>query len=153
MFRRRERRADIGSRPGIHKGFGRRRLAVLVLATMLSACAAPERWSGRGFAYPPSVSWNDTRWCVPWRLQIALRKVSRRFGPVTVHSTHRWWLENWRKGGKPRSYHLSCRAVDFSVRGDPQGVTEYLKSLPQVGGYSRYSQGFWHIDTGPRRTW
>ena len=55
--------------------------------------------------------------------------------------------------GKPRSFHLSCRATDFSVAGDAGGVLDYLRSLPEVGGYARYPQGFFHIDTGPRRTW
>lgn len=111
------------------------------LAFGLSACATPP------------IKWNDTKWCVPGKLKRVLRKVARRYGPVTIHSTHRWPLENWRKGGKPRSYHLTCRAVDFSVRGDPPGVLAFLKSRRAVGGYSKYPQGFYHIDTGPRRTW
>ncbi|GIL02647.1 MAG: hypothetical protein BroJett030_25460 [Alphaproteobacteria bacterium] len=124
--------------------------AVLVaVALVLSGCASLRQGGG----YPVSVTWKDTSWCVPWRLKGVLRRVSRRYGPVTVHSTHRWWLENWIKGGKSRSYHLSCKAVDFSVRGDPAGVIDYLRSQKAVGGYSRYPQGFYHIDIGPRRTW
>jgi uncharacterized protein YcbK (DUF882 family) len=117
-----------------------------------SGCALPD-WRTSQSYYPVDITWNDTRWCVPYRLKSALRQVSKRFGPVVVHSTHRWPLENWAKGGKKRSYHLSCKAVDFGVRGDPAGVAEYLITLPQVGGYSRYPQGFYHIDSGPRRTW
>ena len=125
--------------------------ALVIVSLTLSGCAKNGSW--RGINYPVQISWNDTSWCVPLRLKIALHKVSRRFGPIRVHSTHRWLFENWRKGGKPRSYHLTCRAVDFSIKGDPSGVTRYLISLPEVGGYKRYSRGFYHIDTGPRRTW
>ncbi len=130
-----------------------RQTLVASLALGLGACAGLPKWSHVGVNYPVSVTWNDTRWCVPWKLRTALAKVSQRFGPVTVHSTHRWPFENARKGGKPKSWHLTCRATDFSVKGDPSGVLEFVKSLPQVGGYSRYPQGFYHIDTGPRRTW
>jgi hypothetical protein len=138
-------------------GAGRRRLlraaAIAGLALALSSCAVFPNWRSTQSYYPVSITWKDARWCVPLRLKLALRKVSRNFGPVTVHSTHRWPIENWLKGGKKRSYHLSCRAVDFAIRGDPQGVMNYLVALPEVGGYSRYPQGFYHIDTGPRRTW
>lgn len=118
---------------------------ILVLAFVLNGCA---------LFRPAPIQWNDTRWCVPAKLKVVLRRVARKFGPVQVHSTHRWPLENKLKGGKPKSYHLTCRAVDFSVKGGPSGVTEFLKSQRAVGGYSYYSgQGFYHIDTGPRRTW
>ena len=127
--------------------------AICVLALALSSCALFPTWRASQAYYPVSITWNDARWCVPPRLKLALRKVSGRFGPVTVHSTHRWPIENWLKGGKKRSYHLACRAVDFGIRGDPQGVLNFLVALPEVGGYSRYPQGFYHIDTGPRRTW
>ena len=126
---------------------------VLGLAGLSSGCALFPDWKENSANYPASVTWNDTRWCVPFRLKRALKKVSQQFGPVTVYSTHRWPFENWRKGGKSRSFHLTCRATDFSIAGDPSGVIEFLVSLPEVGGYSRYPQGFYHIDTGPRRTW
>lgn len=118
---------------------------ILVLAFVLNGCALFQR---------PKIEWNDTRWCVPARLKIVLRQVSRKFGPIRVHSTHRWPLENKLKGGKPKSYHLTCQAVDFSVIGGASGVTEFLRNNPRVGGFSYYSgQGFYHIDTGPKRTW
>ena len=123
----------------------------LTLSLALTGCARLPGWDSN--RYPVSITWNDSSWCVPWRLKTVLRRVSQRFGPVTVHSTFRWWLENWVKGGKPRSYHLSCRAVDFAVRGDPPGVLAFIRAQREVGGYSRYPQGFYHIDTGPRRTW
>lgn len=131
----------------------RRFTIVFLFGAAFSACATDSAWQTSGLNYPAQVDWNDTRWCVPLRLKFALRKVSRRFGPVTVHSTYRSPFENWRKGGKPRSYHLTCRAVDFSVRDDPDGVGQYLRTLPAVGGHSRYPEGFYHVDTGPRRTW
>ena len=132
-------------------GAHRRAMALLLALTLaLSGCASLRY---NGINYPVSITWNDSSWCVPWGLKIVLRKVSQRFGPVRVHSTHRWLIENWRKGGKPRSYHLLCRAVDFSVRGDPPGVLDYIRAQKAVGGYSRYPQGFYHIDNGPRRTW
>lgn len=142
---------DTGRRRGTGKATLRVAATMLAVALVLSGCAS---WKLSGINYPVQIDWNDTRWCVPLRLKLVLRKVSRRFGKVVVHSTHRWPFENRRKGGKPRSYHLTCRAVDFSVRGaDPQAVKKYLISRPEVGGYSYYRQGFFHIDTGPRRTW
>ena len=126
-------------------------ISVICLPLLLSACASQANVFA--FMRPAQIDWSDTRWCVPLPLRAVLKKVARNFGPVTVHSTHRWPAENRRKGGKPKSYHLTCRAVDFSVEGDPQGVLEFLKAQPSVGGYSRYPQGFYHIDNGPRRTW
>jgi len=111
--------------------------------------------SGCGLFRSNPIIWNDTKWCAPIKLKIVLRKVARKYGPIRVHSTHRWPAENKRKGGKPKSYHLKCRAIDFSIKGDPtpNEVVNYLKSLSAVGGYARYKQGFYHIDNGPRRTW
>ena len=127
-----------------HRPFLARWTMLVAVAMLLGSCA---------LFRPAPVQWNDTSWCVPPRLKVVLRQVARRYGPVKVHSTHRWPLENRLKGGKPRSYHLSCRAVDFAVRGDPPGVLEFIKAQREVGGYARYKQGFYHIDTGPRRTW
>ena len=124
-------------------------LVSLSLCLVLSGCAG----GFFDFFRPAKITWNDTSWCVPLQLKIALTKISKRFGHVKVHSTHRWPLENARKGGKPKSYHLSCRAVDFSVPGKPSEVKKYIRSLWEVGGYSYYPRGFYHIDTGPRRTW
>ncbi len=122
-----------------------RAMALLWLcAVLLAGCAK----------YPIDVTWNDTRWCVPLRLKVVLNKVSQNFGPVKVYSSHRWPLENKRKGGKAKSYHLTCRAVDFAVDANRYEVMDFLKSRREVGGYSYYPrQGFYHIDTGPRRTW
>ena len=126
---------------------GLRSLSMLFLVSfILSGCA---------IFRPAPITWNDTRWCVPPKLKAVLRNVARTYGPVSVHSTHRWPEENRRKGGKPKSYHLKCRAVDFSIKGDPdpEKIISYLKAQSYVGGYARYEQGFYHIDNGPRRTW
>ena len=130
----------------------RSKITLVVLPLFLSACAAGDFDS---FFKPAKITWNDTSWCTPLPLKVALTKVAKKFGPVRVHSTHRWPLENWRKGGKSRSYHLTCQAVDFSVQGgNPQAVKSYLRSMWEVGGYSYYARSnFYHIDTGPRRTW
>jgi len=121
---------------------GAKALLVLSLGVFLASCSAT-----------PKITWNDTSWCTPWSLKYVLRKAARKFGRISVHSTHRWPLENKRKGGKRKSFHLQCRAVDFSIPGNPRDVIRFLKSHKQVGGYSYYRQGFYHIDNGPRRTW
>ena len=130
----------------------RRAALVMLFPLILTSCADGVNGFGAIFR-PPQITWNDTSWCTPLELKIALNKISRRFGPVRVHSTHRWPLENARKGGTSRSYHLSCRAVDFAVPGNPSAVISYIRSLREVGGYSYYPRGFYHIDNGPRRTW
>lgn len=141
-----------GSPPRGRK-FSRIFVLALLLTPVLAGCAGPHAVRGGGYGRPADVTWKDSRWCVPWKLQRVLKRVSRRYGPVVVHSTHRWPIENWLKGGKARSWHLRCKATDFSISGYSQDITDYLRAQPEVGGYSRYPQGFYHIDTGPRRTW
>jgi len=126
--------------------------AFLASILALSGCSSLPGFGWIGTS-SSTVSYQDTKWCVPRKLKRVLDRVSKRYGPVNVHSTKRWWYENWRKGGARNSYHLKCKAVDFSVRGDPSSVIAYLKSQPEVGGYKYYPGGFYHIDTGPRRTW
>ena len=128
------------------------RVAIVLVPLALTACTGGMSAFGPMFRVP-EITWNDTSWCTPIELKIALNKISRRFGPIKVYSTFRWPLENARKGGASRSYHLTCRAVDFTVPGDPSTVLSYIKSLREVGGYSYYQSGFYHIDNGPRRTW
>ncbi|WP_419914384.1 YcbK family protein [Hoeflea sp.] len=125
-------------------------LIVAMAGLPLSGCA---NFFGIG-SYSSKVNYHDTKWCVPRKLKRVLNRVSHRYGTVTVHSTKRWWLENWRKGGARDSYHLRCQAVDFSVRGNPESVLAFLRAQREVGGYSYYKRtGHYHIDTGPRRTW
>ncbi len=133
--------------------FRRFKIAALVLPLALSACASSD--FGNFFKPGKRLLGMTPSWCTPLPLKIALTKIAKKFGPIRVHSSHRWPLENKRKGGKSKSYHLTCRAVDFSVQGgSPQAIKSYIKSLWEVGGYSYYPRGnFFHIDTGPRRTW
>ncbi|MFD1697400.1 YcbK family protein [Roseibium aestuarii] len=128
---------------------------LVVLGLALSGCGSVAGVTGLGWMTGSSdaIAYNDTEWCVPRKLKKVLNRVAATYGPVKVHSTKRWWLENWWKGGAKDSYHLNCRAVDFSVNGSPASVIAFLKAQPEVGGYKHYSSGHYHIDTGPRRTW
>ncbi|MHA7775477.1 YcbK family protein [Roseibium sp. M-1] len=127
----------------------------LGLTASLAGCGSVAGVTGMGWmtASHNSIDYNDSSWCVPRKLKKVLNRVAARYGHVTVSSTKRWWLENWWKGGAKDSYHLNCRAVDFSVGGDPSSVIAFLKAQPEVGGYKHYSSGHYHIDTGPRRSW
>ncbi len=94
--------------------------------------------------------WN----CVPARLKRVINDVRARFGKVIITSTNRSKRHNRLVGGKKRSYHLGCRAIDFYVKGRTKGLVSYLARHPGVGGYKRYARtGHYHIDTGPKRTW
>ena len=102
---------------------------------------------------PRNMALNAPWECVPPRLKSVLAEVTKRWGPVTVNSTHRSQSRNRLVGGKPRSYHLKCQAVDFRVRGSTKGLARWLSRHPNVGGWKRYASGYFHIDTGPKRTW
>ncbi len=91
--------------------------------------------------------------CVPGSLIRVLKRVSARYGPITVNSTWRARAKNRRIGGRSKSLHLSCRAVDFRVHGSSRGLARFLTAQKEVGGFNRYPSGFYHIDNGPRRTW
>lgn len=99
------------------------------------------------------VRYNAPSNCVPGSLRAVLNKVSKRYGPITVNSTYRSAGKNRRVGGRGKSYHLRCRAVDFRVHGSSRGLMRFLAGQPGVGGLNRYPSGFYHIDNGPRRTW
>ncbi len=130
-------------------------LIVLGMTATLAGCGSVAGVTGMGWmtSSHDSIEYDDTSWCVPRKLKKVLNRVTDRYGPVTVSSTKRWWLENWWKGGARNSYHLNCRAVDFAVGGDPASVVAFLKAQPEVGGYKYYPSGHYHIDIGPRRTW
>ncbi len=102
---------------------------------------------------PGNITFNAPWDCVPSKLKAVIHEVSRRYGPVTINSTHRSHTKNRRIGGARNSYHLRCQAVDFRVRGDGSKVLRFLRSHPHVGGLKRYRSGYFHIDSGPRRTW
>ncbi len=124
---------------------------ILATTTFLAACSSSSRLTS---FRATEVNYNDSSWCVPPRLKMVLNRVSRQFGEVTVTSTQRRWLENRRLGGARGSYHRRCQAVDFTVSGGgSSAVLAYLRSQDAVGGYKYYPGGFYHIDSGPRRTW
>jgi uncharacterized protein YcbK (DUF882 family) len=81
------------------------------------------------------------------------QKLERRFVPITVISTVRSTATNRKVGGRAKSFHPGCRAVDFRVHGSSRGVMRFLASQSAIGGIKRYSSGFYPIDNGPRRSW
>jgi len=99
------------------------------------------------------VKWLAYPGCVPQSLKKVLDVVARRFGSVTVNSTHRSVSHNREVGGAKHSYHLKCQAVDFRIHGDYRATIAFLRTQAQVGGLKHYGGGLFHIDTGPRRTW
>jgi uncharacterized protein YcbK (DUF882 family) len=101
----------------------------------------------------PAIVYRAPTKCVPGSLIRVLKKVSAKYGPITVSSTVRSKSKNRRIGGRGKSLHLSCRAVDFRVHGSSRGLTKFLMAQKSVGGFNRYPSGFYHIDNGPRRTW
>ncbi|MEP0943932.1 MAG: D-Ala-D-Ala carboxypeptidase family metallohydrolase [Rhizobiaceae bacterium] len=133
-----------------------RQIAILLaLSLTLTACSSLPglyRIGGKG-----EVKYSKASWCVPWKLKRVLRRVAYRYGDVHVFSTWRSPWHNWRVGGASRSYHKTCRAVDFKVRGaNMSAVYRYVKRQREVGGHKLYSArrgGHIHIDTGPRRSW
>lgn len=99
------------------------------------------------------IHFNAPSKCVPSRLKSVLQKVAAKYGPITVNSTVRSNKRNRKAGGKKRSWHLKCAAVDFRVHAGTKGLLSYLRKNKNVGGYKRYKSGFYHIDIGPKRTW
>lgn len=99
------------------------------------------------------IHYNAPSKCIPGSLKAVLADVSKKFGPITVNSTYRSPGKNRKVGGKGKSLHLGCRAVDFRVHGSTRGLLTWLRGHGKVGGYKRYSSGFYHIDNGPKRTW
>lgn len=91
--------------------------------------------------------------CLPAKLKKVIYEVAARVGEVRVISTFRDPSRNRRVGGASRSMHLECRAIDFVVSGRHRDLVAFLRSRPEVGGFSRYPSGSYHIDDGPRRTW
>lgn len=91
--------------------------------------------------------------CLPGNLLAVIADLAGKFGPVSIESTHRGKNRNRRAGGARHSLHLSCRAIDFRVKGRTRGIMAYLSSRPEVGGLKRYRNGIIHIDNGERRSW
>ena len=99
------------------------------------------------------VRWSASSACLNATLRQVIAELSTHFGPVTVNSTCRSRQHNASVGGAPHSQHLSGNAVDFSVGRNARAVLAFLGGRRAVGGLKRYSDGHFHIDTGPRRTW
>jgi hypothetical protein len=91
--------------------------------------------------------------CLPGDLKLVLAEVAKRFGTVSIQSTHRTPQRNRRAGGAGRSLHLACRAIDFRVKARGRDVMAFLRNSKSVGGLKMYRNGIIHIDNGTRRTW
>jgi peptidase M15-like protein len=88
--------------------------------------------------------------CLPGSVKAKLAQIRAKFGPVRIVSTHRPGARI--AGSGKRSYHASCRAVDFHApRGKYRQVVAWLKRS-HSGGVGTYSCGMnhIHIDNGPR---
>ena len=88
--------------------------------------------------------------CLPGVLKRRLSQIRAKFGSVRVISTYRRGARI--AGSGRRSYHASCRAVDFHPpRGKYRAVVSWLKRN-HFGGIGTYSCGMYHIhiDNGPR---
>jgi Peptidase M15 len=108
--------------------------------------------TGRSLSGGP-VRWSASSNCLNATLRRVIAEVSSNFGPLAVNSTCRSRHRNAGVGGAPRSRHLTGDAVDFSVGGNVRAVLAFLGGHRAVGGLKHYSDGHFHIDTGPRRTW
>lgn len=88
--------------------------------------------------------------CLPAALKTKLSQIRSKFGPVRIVSAHRPGARI--AGSGKRSYHASCRAVDFHApKGKYSQVVAWLKAN-HSGGVGTYSCGMSHIhiDNGPR---
>lgn len=88
--------------------------------------------------------------CLPGVLRQRLAQIRAKFGRVRVISTFRRGARI--AGTNHRSFHASCRAVDFAPpRGKYRAVVAWLKAN-HGGGVGTYSCAMHHIhlDNGPR---
>lgn len=91
--------------------------------------------------------------CLPSNVKSTLKQIEKKFGSIRVVSTHRPGARI--AGSGHRSYHASCRAVDFDPpKGKYEQVVRFLKSnfSGGVGTYS-CSMHHIHIDDGPQVRW
>lgn len=98
----------------------------------------------------PQIAEAASTGCLPGSVKAKLAQIRSKFGPVRVVSTHRRGARI--AGTGKRSYHASCRAVDFHPpRGKYRQVLAYLRAN-HSGGLGTYSCGMHHIhlDNGPR---
>jgi hypothetical protein len=88
--------------------------------------------------------------CLPASIKSRLHQIRKKFGKIRIVSAHRPGARI--AGSGKRSYHASCRAVDFHPpRGKYRAVANWLKKVHK-GGVGTYSCGMHHIhiDNGPR---
>lgn len=114
------------------------RLAALLL---MAFAVAPVATSGTAEA---------STGCLPGSIKSTLNQIRAKFGPVSIVSGHRPGARI--AGSGKRSYHASCRAVDFHPpKGKYGQVLAYLRAN-HSGGLGTYSCGMHHIhiDNGPR---
>lgn len=118
-------------------------LAILVAAFGLLPSTATDAVAKRSAASSSSS-------CLPGVLRRRLSQLRAKFGPIRVISTFRRGARI--AGTGRRSFHASCRAVDFlPPRGKYRAVANWLKKN-HFGGVGTYSCGMYHIhiDNGPR---
>ncbi|MFV0296528.1 MAG: YcbK family protein [Hyphomicrobiaceae bacterium] len=97
----------------------------------------------------PAANAGSSTSCLPASLKARLAQIRRKFGPIQILSTYR---RGARMPNGHKSFHASCRAVDFNPpRGKYRQVANWLKKIHN-GGVGTYSCGMHHIhiDNGPR---
>ena len=118
-------------------------LAILAVAVGLLPLTSTDAGAARSSASSSSS-------CLPGVLRQRLSQLRSRFGPIRLISTFRRGARI--AGTGRRSFHASCRAVDFlPPRGKYRAVANWLKKN-HFGGVGTYSCGMYHIhiDNGPR---
>lgn len=91
--------------------------------------------------------------CLPTDLKTVIGQIERKWGGVTLISTHRPGARV--RGSGRLSRHANCNAIDFRpARGTYRAVASWLKANHN-GGVGTYSGrlNHIHIDNGPRYRW
>jgi uncharacterized protein YcbK (DUF882 family) len=103
-------------------------------------------------AVPGTAAQAATTSCLPSSLKNRLSQIRSRFGSIKVISTYRKGARI--RGSGKRSYHASCRAVDFiPPPGKYRAVTNWLYANHD-GGVGTYScMNHIHIDNGRNYRW
>ncbi|MEP9350954.1 D-Ala-D-Ala carboxypeptidase family metallohydrolase [Xanthobacter sp. KR7-225] len=123
----------------------------LIVAASGTAFAGPKAKAPRQKAASQEAA-STSLACLPGELRSALADVERKFGPVTVLSTHRPGAVV-AGTGRP-SQHRDCRAVDFRPSRNRGAIIAFLRKDPRVQGLGIYRSGHIHMDAGPYRvTW
>lgn len=109
--------------------------------TAIALCAAL-------FTLPAAPAQAASEGCLPGVLKAKLNEIRKKFGPIKVISTHRPGAKI--RGSGKRSYHASCRAVDFvPPPGKYSTVVRWLYAYHD-GGVGTYTcMNHIHIDNGP----